>query len=80
MKKQPIWPYVSFIYTWSMKHPKQRFIDRIWKTIYRDNLKCTCEDCQKNCFEIQSMLHAINLYDYQNEMDIEYRDTGYETD
>jgi len=62
------------------KHPKQRFIDRIWKTIYRDNLKCTCEDCQKNCFEIQSMLHAINLYDYQNEMDIEYRDTEYEID
>jgi len=26
------------------------------------------------------MLHAINLYDYQNEMDIEYRDTEYEID
>lgn len=57
-----------------MKHPKQRFIDRIWKTIYRDELKCTCRDCQKESFEIYDESHAIHLFDCQNEMNIEYRD------
>lgn len=58
-----------------MKHPKQRFIDRIWKTIYRDKLRCTCRDCQKESFEIFDESHAIHLFDCQNEMNIEYRDT-----
>ena len=58
-----------------MKHPKQRFIDRIWKTIYRDKLKCTCDMCQKDSFEIFDISHAEYLFDCQNEMNIEYRDT-----
>lgn len=55
-------------------HSLQRFIDRIWKRIYRDRLKCECSHCQCNFIDIFDRSHAEYLFDCQNDMYIEYRD------
>ena len=47
---------------------KQRFIDRIWKRIFRDKDSCTCDDCKEiveNGLEIYNKMHAISIYDIQ---------------
>lgn len=58
-----------------MKHTKQRFIDRIWKTIYRKILRCLCYMCQNPEVFVLDEYSASHLFDCQNEMNIEYRDT-----
>ena len=54
------------------RHDKQRFLDRIWHTIYRKKLKCPCDMCQNEKVVVLDTLWASHLYDCQNEMNIEY--------
>lgn len=63
-------------------HDLQRFIDRIWKRIYRKNycfkhLK-TCKDCstqKESWFIITDESHAFWLLDAQNEIGYIYHET-----
>lgn len=59
------------------KHNKQWFLDRIGKKVFRTNGQCKCEVCAnvvKNGLIIAGELHAIYLYDCQNELDLFYFD------
>jgi len=65
---------------------EQRFIDRIWKRIYRNNMTCqcnTCKDVEANWLIVHDNNHAKYLYatycDFNSEWSyIEYHD-GYLT-
>ena len=69
-----------------MPHKIKRFIDRIWKRVYRNANTCdcdTCRDVEKNGVVISDEQHANYLFDCQSDTDIfwevvpwnEYRDT-----
>ncbi len=65
-------------------HTKQRFLDRIWKRVYRNALLCTCPTCkdvEENWLVIHNELHANYLYnvycDYNCENTfIDYQDNA----
>ena len=49
---------------------KQRFIDRIWKRIYRDTDSCECDSCKdavENGLIIYDEQQAGYLFDTQND-------------
>lgn len=56
-------------------HDLQRFIDRIWKRIYRDATTCKCETCEdvtRNWLIIDDYSHAQYLHCVSREYPIEY--------
>lgn len=50
-------------------HDKQWFLDRVNKTIIRDDNKCcrTCEHIGKNGLKIRDKNHAEYIYEMQND-------------
>ena len=49
---------------------EQWFLDRVWKTIYRDQDNCICHTCQdvvENGINVEHEDHATYLYEIQNE-------------
>ncbi len=58
-------------------HSKEWFLNRIGKRVFRDATSCKCQHCKdivENGLVIGSDLHAIYLFDCQNEMEVFYRD------
>jgi len=56
---------------------KQRFIDRIWKKIYREKKTCKCHTCEcveNNWLVIHDELHADYLFYCEGDMWYEYFD------
>jgi len=61
-----------------MKKSLKWFQERIWKTIYRDELSCKCDTCVNgwlHWIKILSENHAGYLYTVHCELNIEYYDT-----
>ena len=59
------------------KHNKDWFIDRIGKTIYRNETTCTCDTCKyvtDKGLVIRDEFHVDYLLMVQGELGIEYRD------
>ena len=54
--------------------PRQWFLDRIHKKIWRKKLSCTCKDCQKNWVTILDRQHANYIFLCSNEEGICYYD------
>lgn len=55
----------------------QWFIDRIGKTVYRDEIGCECKSCKdgdKHGVFIQDKDHAVYLRDIEGWLGVKYRD------
>lgn len=59
---------------------EQRFIDRIWKRIYRDESWCNCNDCRRIVNEwlvIFDLNHAKYIYTVQIDYRAEWKALNY---
>lgn len=59
---------------------KRRFLDRVWKRIFRDKTSCNCRDCEdivNNGMIISDIQHARRLYTYQCDLYSEWTNINY---
>jgi hypothetical protein len=59
-------------------HTLEWFLSKIGRKIYRDKVSCPCNHCksgEESGIGVFNKMHAQYLFDCQNEMGIEYRET-----
>lgn len=63
------------MYTPEAIERRKRFLDRIWKRIYRDPVTCPCPICKQVDAEwliVEDKIHAVHLRDVESDYAAEW--------